>query len=182
MSYHNFNEHDITERIINRITNGETCALVSDCGTPGLSDPGFLLIRSAIQHGIGIDALPGPVAFIPALLQSGFPIHPSLFYGFLPHKKGRRSQLMQLSALPYTLIFYESPFRLVRLLHEIRELFGKRRVSVSRELTKKFEETIRGSVDEVIHHFETTEPRGEIIVVVEGLSNKSKKEHDESPD
>jgi 16S rRNA (cytidine1402-2'-O)-methyltransferase len=182
MSYHNFNEHDITERIINRITNGETCALVSDCGTPGLSDPGFLLIRSAIQHGIGIDALPGPVAFIPALLQSGFPIHPSLFYGFLPHKKGRRSQLMQLSALPYTIIFYESPFRLVRLLQEIRELFGKRRVSVSRELTKKFEETIRGSVDEVIHHFETNEPRGEIIVVVEGLSNKSKKEHDESPD
>ncbi len=182
LSYHNFNEHEVTEKIISRIQRGENCALVSDCGTPGFSDPGFLLIRAAIQHHISIDALPGAAAFLPALLQSGFAIHPSLFYGFLPHKKGRSTQLKQLSTLPYSMVFYESPFRVVKLLEEIKQYFGTRRVSVSRELSKKFEETIRGNADEVLVHFQKQEPRGEFVVVVEGFLEKVKKDKDESMD
>ncbi len=182
LSYHNFNEHHITERVIQRIQSGERCALVSDGGTPGVSDPGFLLIRTALQQQIPIDALPGPTAFIPALLQSGFAIHPCLLYGFLPHKKGRSTQLKQLSELPYTLVFYESPFRVVKLLEEIKQYFGLRHVSVSRELTKKFEETIRGLVDEVITHFKKHEPRGEFVVVVEGAHKNKQLLSNESAD
>lgn len=182
MSYHNFNEHELTERIIQRIKNGERCAVVSDGGTPGLSDPGFLLIREAIQHQIEIDALPGAVAFMPALLQSGFAIHPFLFEGFLPHKKGRKTALERLAQIECTVVLYESPFRIIKLLEELKVYFGNRRVSVSRELTKKFEETIRGSVDEVLQHFKQHEPRGEFVVVIEGLSKKKKQKAENDDD
>jgi 16S rRNA (cytidine1402-2'-O)-methyltransferase len=174
VSYHNFNEHDITERIIARIAAGERCCLISDCGTPGLSDPGFLLIRAAINHQIKVDALPGAVAFMPALLQSGFPIHPFLFEGFLPHKKGRKTALERLATLEYTIILYESPYRILKLLEEIHTLIGNRRVSVSRELTKKFEETLRGTAYELLQHFSKHEPRGEFVVIIEAANSGKK--------
>lgn len=176
-SFHNFNEHKVVDRIIERLKNGERIALVSDAGTPGISDPGFLLTRAAVEEGLSIECLPGPTAFVPALVKSGLPCDRFVFEGFLPHKKGRQTALKRLAEEERTIILYESPFRLVKTLQQLKEYFGsERRASVSRELTKVFEETINGTVEEILAHFSTKEPRGEIVVVVAGKGQKNKNE------
>ncbi|MBP6977065.1 MAG: 16S rRNA (cytidine(1402)-2'-O)-methyltransferase [Bacteroidales bacterium] len=168
-SHHKFNEHHAVEAIAQRILQGENIALVSDAGTPGISDPGFLLIRECIKHGVEVESLPGPSAFLPALLNSGLPAEPFYFEGFLPHKKGRQTRLKFLSGLPCTLIIYESPHRLVKTLENLALALGENRLaSVSRELTKKFEDTRRGTIRELIQHFLNKPVRGEIVIVVEG--------------
>lgn len=168
-SHHKFNEHQQVEAVAQRILNGETIALVSDAGTPGISDPGFLLVRECIKKEIDVECLPGPVAFVPALVSSGLPTEPFYFEGFLPQKKGRQTRLTFLATLPCTLIFYESPHRLVKTLEQLALYLGEQRnASVSRELTKKFEETRRGTIRELIHHFVNHPARGEIVIVVEG--------------
>lgn len=173
--HHKFNEHAAVEAVAERIAAGETVALVSDAGTPGISDPGFLLARTCIEHGLEIETLPGPTAFVPALIQSGFPADRFCFEGFLPQKKGRNKRLEQLREESRTMIFYESPFRVVKTLEQFAEFFGAdRAVSVSRELTKKFEETVRGTLAEVIDHFRTKEPKGEFVIVVSGAPAKRK--------
>lgn len=173
--HHKFNEHAAVEAVAERIAAGETVALVSDAGTPGISDPGFLLARTCIEHGLEIETLPGPTAFVPALIQSGFPADRFCFEGFLPQKKGRNKRLEQLREENRTMIFYESPFRVVKTLEQFAEFFGADRpVSVSRELTKKFEETVRGTLAEVIDHFRTKEPKGEFVIVVSGAQGKRK--------
>lgn len=169
VAYHQVNEHKIVERIIQRIEAGENAALVSDAGTPSISDPGYLLVRGCIQNNIDVECLPGATAFVPALVNSGLPADRFVFEGFLPHKKGRKTKLEYLSLLPYSVIFYESPHRLLKTLEQIREFFGEsRRVSVSRELTKVFEETVRGTFSEVIEYFSTHPVKGEFVIVVEG--------------
>ncbi len=168
-SYHQFNEHQVLESLVNRILQGETMALITDAGTPGISDPGFLLVRACVEKGVEVETLPGATAFVPALVNSGLPCDKFFFEGFLPHKKGRQTRLKYLAELPQSVVFYESPHRLVKTLHQIAEFFGDtRRVSVSRELTKLFEETIRGSAMEVAAYYETAPPKGEIVLVVEG--------------
>ena len=165
-SHHKFNEHSAVEAVARTI---ETVALVSDAGTPGISDPGFLLVRTCLEHGIEIETLPGATAFVPALVDSGFPCDRFCFEGFLPAKKGRAKRLRQLAGEERTMIFYESPYRVVRCLEQFAEVFGEdRRVSVSREITKKFEQTVRGTVAEALGHFRTTEPKGEFVIVVAG--------------
>jgi 16S rRNA (cytidine1402-2'-O)-methyltransferase len=174
-SYHKFNEHRNTERIIERISEGKTIALVSDAGTPGISDPGFLLVRNCIEKGIEVECLPGATALIPAIVDSGLPCDRFCFEGFLPQKKGRQKKLAQLADEERTMIFYESPYRTLKCLEQFAEFFGEnRKVSVSRELSKIHEETINGTLSEVITHFKTTEPKGEIVVVVEGKKLKDK--------
>lgn len=168
-SFHNFNEHRILQSLIQRMKDGEVFALVSDAGTPGISDPGFLIVRACIQEGLKVECLPGATAFVPALLKSGLPTDRFAFEGFLPHKKGRQTMLKKLSTEERTLIFYESPHRLLKSLEQFKEYFGAdRNASVSRELTKKFEETINGTVQQLIDHFSTKEIKGEIVIVVEG--------------
>ena len=148
---------------------GRNAALVSDAGTPGISDPGFLLVRTCVEAGIEVETLPGATALIPALVQSGFPCDRFCFEGFLPQKKGRAKQLQSLAAEERTMIFYESPYRVVKCLEQFAGVFGpERRVSVSRELTKKFEQTVRGTVAEVLEHFRTTDPKGEFVIVLAG--------------
>jgi len=172
-SFHNFNEHKVVNHYIDRMQKGEIIALVSDAGTPGISDPGFLLIRAALQADLKVDCLPGPTALIPALIKSGFPSDRFAFEGFLPHKKGRQTMLKKLSGEERTMIFYESPFRLIKTLEQFKEIFGAdRRVSVSRELTKMFEETKTGTVEEVLTHFLAKEIKGEIVIVLEGKSEE----------
>ena len=168
-SHHKFNEHAAVESVAATIAAGETVALVSDAGTPGISDPGFLLVRTCVEAGIEVETLPGATALIPALVQSGFPCDRFCFEGFLPQKKGRMKQLQALAGEERTMIFYESPYRVVRCLEQLAEVFGEdRRVSVSREITKKFEQTVRGTVAEALGHFRTTEPKGEFVIVVAG--------------
>jgi 16S rRNA (cytidine1402-2'-O)-methyltransferase len=168
-SHHKFNEHKTVENIINRIKTGETIALVSDAGTPAISDPGFLLVRSCIDNDIEVDCLPGPTAFVPALVNSGLPDDRFCFEGFLPVKKGRQTKLKELQEETRTIILYESPFRLVKTLIQLEEYLGAdRRISVSREISKLHEETVRGSVGEVKIHFEQHIPKGEIVVIIEG--------------
>ncbi|MGE0077164.1 MAG: 16S rRNA (cytidine(1402)-2'-O)-methyltransferase [Bacteroidales bacterium] len=168
-SHHKFNEHKTVEFIAERIKAGETVALISDAGTPGISDPGFLLVRTCVEQGIEVECLPGATAFIPALVASGLPCDRFLFEGFLPQKKGRNKRLDALKDEECTVVFYESPFRLVKLLTQLAEVFGAdRKVSVSRELTKLHEETVRGTLPEVAQHFEQKGVKGEIVVVVEG--------------
>lgn len=168
-SFHIFNEHKVVQKLVDRLRNGETMALVSDAGTPGISDPGFLIIRKALEAGIQVDCLPGPTAFVPALVKSGLPCDRFVFEGFLPHKKGRQTLLKELAEEERTMVFYESPHRLIKTLEQFREFFGaQRRVSVSRELTKLHEETFTGSLEEVIAHFTQKEVRGEIVIVVAG--------------
>ena len=151
------------------IAAGRNAALVSDAGTPGISDPGFLLVRTCVEAEIEVETLPGATALIPALVQSGFPCDRFCFEGFLPQKKGRAKQLQSLAAEERTMIFYESPYRVVKCLEQFAEVFGpERRVSVSRELTKKFEQTVRGRVAEVLEHFRTTDPKGEFVIVLAG--------------
>lgn len=170
-SHHKFNEHAAVEAIAQTIEKGENIALVSDAGTPGISDPGFLLVRTCIEHGIEVETLPGATAFVPALVNSGLPCDRFCFEGFLPHKKGRTKRLQKLASEERTLIFYESPYRLVKTLSQLAEVFGGNRyASVSRELTKKFEETRRGTLDELIKYFTGNEPKGEIVLVVAGYS------------
>ncbi len=168
-SHHKFNEHATVELVAGEIAAGRDAALVSDAGTPGISDPGFLLVRTCVGAGIEVETLPGATAFVPALVQSGFPCDRFCFEGFLPQKKGRTKHLLALAEEERTMVCYESPYRVVRCLEQFAEVFGPdRAVSVSRELTKKFEQTVRGSVAEVLGHFRATEPRGEFVIVVAG--------------
>ena len=168
-SHHKCNEHATVELVAGEIAAGRDAALVSDAGTPGISDPGFLLVRTCVGAGIEVETLPGATAFVPALVQSGFPCDRFCFEGFLPQKKGRTKHLLALAEEERTMVFYESPYRVVRCLEQFAEVFGPdRAVSVSRELTKKFEQTVRGSVAEVLGHFRATEPRGEFVIVVAG--------------
>ena len=168
-SFHNFNEHKILASLIERMENGEVMALVSDAGTPGISDPGFLIIRAALQANLKVECLPGPTAFVPALVKSGLPSDRFVFEGFLPQKKGRQTLLKQLAEEERTMIFYESPYRLVKTLEQFKEYLGaERKASVSRELTKMFEETVNGTIDEILTHFQAKEVKGEIVIVVAG--------------
>lgn len=169
MSHHMHNEHKMVDRIVARIQGGEAIALVSDAGTPAISDPGFLLSRACVQAGIAIECLPGATAFVPALVNSGLPNDKFVFEGFLPVKKGRQTRLLLLAEETRTMIFYESPHKLLKTLGHFAEYFGgDRRVSVSRELTKMFEETKRGTLTEVIAYYENNTLKGELVVVVEG--------------
>ena len=169
VSHHKFNEHATVGMVAESIAAGRTVALVSDAGTPGISDPGFLLVRTCVEAGIEVETLPGATAFVPALVQSGFPCDRFCFEGFLPQKKGRMKRLQELASEERTFILYESPFRVVKCLEQLAETVGDERpVSVSRELTKKFEQTVRGTVAEVLEHFRANEPRGEFVIVVAG--------------
>lgn len=168
-SHHMHNEHKSIEGILNRIKNGETCAIISDAGTPAISDPGFLLTRACVENNIEVDCLPGATAFVPALVNSGLPNDKFVFEGFLPVKKGRQTRFLLLSEEKRTMIFYESPHKLVKTLGHFIEYFGPdRKVSISRELTKMFEETIRGTATEVLNHYTNKPPKGEIVIIVEG--------------
>lgn len=168
-SFHAFNEHAVVDRIADSIEEGKTVALVSDAGTPGISDPGFLLVRACVERGIKLECLPGATALIPALVKSGFPTDRFVFEGFLPHKKGRMKRLEALKEEPRTIVFYESPHRLLKLLGQIEELFGpERKVSVSRELTKIYEETITDTVSNLLVHYISHNPKGEFVVILEG--------------
>ncbi len=168
-AHHKFNEHKASGSIIEKLQAGNTIALVSDAGTPGISDPGFLLVRECIKNNIPVETLPGPVALIPALVNSGLPADRFVFEGFLPVKKGRNKRLEELRNEERTMIFYESPFRLLKTLKNLAEIFGpERKACVSRELTKIYEENIRGSLSEIITHFSQTTIKGEIVIVAEG--------------
>jgi 16S rRNA (cytidine1402-2'-O)-methyltransferase len=168
-SYHIFNEHQKTAELADRIEMGVTTALVSDAGTPSISDPGFMLVRACIEKGIAVECLPGSTALIPALVNSGFPSDKFCFEGFLPHKKGRKTRLTELVGESRTLILYESPHRIVKTLQELKQVMGDaRRCSVSRELSKLHEETIRGTFPELIEHFSKQAPRGEMVLVIAG--------------
>lgn len=176
-AHHKFNEHASAEEVARQIEAGRSVALISDAGTPGISDPGFLLVRTCLEHDIEVETLPGATAFVPALVQSGFPCDKFCFEGFLPQKKGRKKRLAALAEEPRTMIFYESPFRVLKALGEFGEVFGmERRVSVSRELSKKFEQTVRGTIAEVMAHFEAHPPKGEFVMVVEGANGKESKD------
>ncbi|MCC8035616.1 MAG: 16S rRNA (cytidine(1402)-2'-O)-methyltransferase [Rikenellaceae bacterium] len=177
ISHHKFNEHATVELIADRIAGGQSVALVSDAGTPGISDPGFLLVRTCVEKGIEVETLPGATALIPALIQSGLPCDRFCFEGFLPHKKGRSKRLAELTDETRTMVFYESPYRVVKTLSGFAELFGSdREASVSREISKKFEQTVRGTLGELVQRFERNEPRGEFVIVVAGRSKRKKKE------
>ena len=176
LSHHKFNEHKTVEQVASRILAGEQVALISDAGTPAISDPGFLLVRECVRQGIDVECLPGATAFVPALVASGLPNDRFCFEGFLPVKKGRQTRLKELSEEERTMIIYESPHRLVKTLAQLGEYFGEeRQASVSREISKKFEETRRGTLKELTAHFTTTEPRGEIVVIVEGVTHTKEK-------
>lgn len=170
MYSHNLNnEHKTVDKLVGQLANGEQAALVSDAGTPAISDPGFLLVRACVQNNIAIETLPGPVAFVPALVNSGLPCDRFIFEGFLPHKKGRQKRLKQLAEEERTMVFYESPHRLIKALEQFIEYFGEtRQASVSRELTKIFEETQRGTLKEVLAYFSEKKIKGEIVIVVAG--------------
>ncbi len=169
-SYHIFNEHQKTDMLADRIASGETTALVSDAGTPSISDPGFMLVRACIERSIPVECLPGPTALIPALVNSGFPSDKFCFEGFLPHKKGRKTRINELAGEPRSIILYESPHRLLKTLQELQAAVGNdRKCSVSRELSKIHEETIRGSLAELITHFSDRSPKGEIVIVLSAL-------------
>jgi 16S rRNA (cytidine1402-2'-O)-methyltransferase len=170
LAHHQHNEHAAVGEIIRMLQEGQTIALVSDAGTPGISDPGYLLVRECIREGITVNCLPGPTAFVPALVMSGLPCDRFVFEGFLPQKKGRQTRLLQLKHETRTMVFYESPFRLVKLLEECIQHFGPDRLcSVSRELSKMFEETRRGTLTELRDYFNQKPPKGEIVFVLEGL-------------
>lgn len=175
-SYHIHNEHQTVARVVERIRKGETMALVSDAGTPAVSDPGFLLVRACIREGIDVECLPGPTAFVPALVNSGLPNDRFVFEGFLPHKKGRQTRLQNLASEERTMVFYESPHRLVKALQQFAEFFGAdRQVCVSRELTKIYEENVRGTITEVIAYFGEKTVKGEIVIVLAGKQDDKKK-------
>lgn len=178
-SHHMHNEHKTVEGIVNRIKSGETIALISDAGTPAISDPGFLLTRACVENNIPVECLPGATAFVPALVNSGLPNEKFVFEGFLPDKKGRQTRFLALAEEPRTMIFYVSPHKLVKTLGEFVQYFGENRpVSVSRELSKLHEETVRGTASEVLEHFSKKEPKGEIVVVVGGFVVEGKRNKD----
>ncbi len=178
-AHHKFNEHASAAAVAERIEAGQTVALVSDAGTPGISDPGFLMVRTCVERGIEVESLPGPTAFVPALLQSGFPCDRFCFEGFLPQKKGRRKRLGQLAEESRTMVFYESPYRVCKCLEQFIEVFGPdRMVSVSRELTKKFEQTVRGTLSEVLAYFTANPPKGEFVIVLAGLGGPKSENRD----
>lgn len=175
LSHHKFNEHASVSRVADRIESGETVALVSDAGTPAISDPGFLLVRECVRRGIEVECLPGPTAFVPALVDSGLPNDRFCFEGFLPQKKGRQTKINSLAGEQRTMILYESPFRLVKTLSSLTEVLGSdRQASVSREISKKFEETVRGTLASLVNHFTATPPKGEIVIVVAGAGYADK--------
>jgi 16S rRNA (cytidine1402-2'-O)-methyltransferase len=182
LSYHKFNEHQTAEAFASRIAAGETMALVSDAGTPGISDPGFMLVRACVDKGVRVECLPGATAFVPALVASGLPCERFTFEGFLPQKKGRNTRLQELQSEPRTMIIYESPYRIVKSLAQFAEVFGAdRRMAAVREISKKFEECVRGTIAEVLAHFTEHEPKGEFVLIVEGapqIKNKDKKKKD----
>ena len=168
-SFHMHNEHKVLDKMIDKLKLGIKIALISDAGTPGISDPGFLLVRACVKEGIETECLPGATALIPALVQSGFPTDRFVFEGFLPPKKGRQTRLKQWSEETRTIVFYESPHKIVKTLSQLQEFVGgDRRLSVSRELSKKFEETVRGTVNELVIHFTNKAPKGEFVIVLEG--------------
>ena len=167
--YHQFNEHKVVAGLVARIAEGESMALITDAGTPGISDPGFLLVRACVEQGVEVETLPGATAFVPALVNSGLPCDKFYFEGFLPHKKGRQTRLKILAEMTVTLVLYESPHRLEKTLAQLVEFFGAdRQVSVSRELTKLFEETRRGTAEALLTHFTEVPAKGEIVMVIEG--------------
>ena len=181
-SHHKFNEHQTTEKIAERIKAGENIALVSDAGTPSISDPGFLLVRECLLKGIEVECLPGATALIPALVVSGLPSDRFCFEGFLPVKKGRQARMLEISTEERTTIIYESPFRLLKTLAQLAEVCGKeRKISVSREISKRFEETIRGTFEEVITFFSNKEPKGEFVLIINGFESEKKKEKKITP-
>jgi len=177
MSHHKFNEHGTAAAIVDRLLAGQTVALISDAGTPGISDPGFFLVREAVAAGVEVQCLPGATAFVPALVSSGLPDDRFCFEGFLPQKKGRQTRLESLRDEPRTMVFYESPYRVVKTLQQFCEVFGEeRRVSCCREISKVHEESVRGTLAEVLAHFLQTEPRGEFVIVVAGKEKEKEKE------
>ncbi len=178
-SYHQHNEHKILEEILDVLNQGKKIALISDAGTPGISDPGFLLVREVIQHNIPVSTLPGPTALIPAIVNSGLPCNEFSFYGFLPQKKGRQTKLKHLESEEKTFVVYESPFRLIKLLEELKTHLGpNRKACVCRELSKVFEENKRGTLEDLIHYFREKTVKGEIVLVVQGCKYKEER-HDE---
>lgn len=180
LSYHKFNEHQTVAGVVGRLEAGETIAVVSDAGTPGISDPGFLVAREAIKAGVEVVCLPGATAFVPALVASGLPCDRFCFEGFLPPKKGRVTRLAALAEESRTLIFYESPHRLLKTLVQFSEVFGAgRQVAVCREISKIHEETVRGTLGEVVAHFSETEPRGEIVIILAGREENKKRNTNE---
>lgn len=174
-SHHKFNEHQMVESVVNRIRGGATVALISDAGTPGISDPGFLVVRECVRAGIEVQCLPGATAFVPALVSSSLPCERFCFEGFLPQKKGRMTRLQSLQAEERTMIFYESPYRVVKTLEQFIEYYGTdRQVAVCREISKVHEECVRGTLAEVADHFKKHEPRGEFVILLAGNKGKVK--------
>lgn len=168
-AFHQHNEHKSLDKIIDKLYSGSTIALVSDAGTPGISDPGFLLVRACVENNIDVECLPGATAFVPALVSSGFPCDKFVFEGFLPHKKGRQTRLNLLQEENRTIVFYESPHRLLKTLQQFKEYFGdERKIAVCRELTKIHEEVIRGTAEELINYYNANTLKGEIVIIVEG--------------
>lgn len=179
-SYHAHNEHKVVEDLVERIRAGNTIALITDAGTPGISDPGFLIVRECVREDIEVETLPGPTAFVPALVNSGLPCDRFCFEGFLPQKKGRQTRLKKLSGEERTMVFYESPFRLVKALKEFCTVFGEERpAAVCREISKLHEETIRGTLSKLLQHYENHPPKGEIVIVVAGTDKKSSVQDDD---
>jgi len=180
-AYHQHNEHKITPHLVDQLLAGKKMALITDAGTPGISDPGFLLVRASIEQGINVSCLPGPTAFVPALVNSGLPAHHFCFEGFLPLKKGRQTTFKRLATEERTMIFYESPVRLVKTLRDMMQYLGEnRQASVSRELSKLFEETRRGNLQELYQHFSQHPPKGEIVLVVAGNDTKNRSTDEEA--
>jgi 16S rRNA (cytidine1402-2'-O)-methyltransferase len=172
-SHHKFNEHRMVEGVVQRIAGGQSVAVITDAGTPGISDPGFLLVRTCIQAGIAVETLPGPTAFVPALVNSGLPCDRFVFEGLLPQKKGRNKRISALAREERTIVFYESPHRIAKTLQQLAEQFGKdRKASVSRELTKIHEETVRGTLEELADHFNENPVKGEIVLIISGFSDR----------
>lgn len=181
LSHHKFNEHKTVEMIARQIEDGKNVALISDAGTPGISDPGFLLVKTCLEHDIEVECLPGATALIPALVNSGFPTDRFSFEGFLPQKKGRQKKIKELATEVRTMIFYESPFRLLKSLEQFAEFMGSnRRASVSRELSKFFEENKRGTLAELIEYFKSKPVKGEIVIVLEGYQSEAGHDDDET--
>lgn len=174
LAYHQHNEHKLAESLVNRMLEGESMAVITDAGTPAISDPGFLLSRKCVEEGVEVQTLPGATAFVPALVNSGLPCDRFVFEGFLPHKKGRQSRLLALAEEERTIVFYESPHRLLKTLGQLLEFWGERKASVSRELTKIHEENIQGALPELIAYYENNPLKGEIVLVVEGKEKLKK--------
>ena len=173
MAHHKFNEHGTAKNIVERLKSGETICLITDAGTPGISDPGFFLVREAVEAGIEVQTLPGATAFVPALVSSGLPCDRFCFEGFLPQKKGRQTRIEELSHETRTMIIYESPRRIVKTLEQLAVAFGEdRRMSACREISKVHEESVRGTIAEVLAHFKETEPKGEFVLIIGGIDKK----------